>query len=226
MSSRSVARTKHEKPQTNMRKTFVTVLLLCSAAAAFAQGTVQFSNGALSRVSMGPPGGPYVAIALTESFNFGLFHGIGESTSLTFLSTQMGMSSTANEGISANPTDRKTALNTVEIPGATPGETDVWIQVKGWDSSFGTDWVTALQQVTLWVGVSSIRNVGPPRPGYWSRRDHLAGSQRHRSHSKSGLRVYAGALHVHAGWPWCCRADDLPSARWQKGLPLRFVCAK
>ena len=89
MSSRSVACTKHEKPPTNMQKTFVTVLLLCSAAAAFAQGTVWFSNGALSRISMGPWGGPYVAIPVTESFNFGLFYGIGESTSLTFLSTQL-----------------------------------------------------------------------------------------------------------------------------------------
>ena len=67
-------------------------------------------------------------------------------------------------GIIVNPTDRKSPLNTVGIPGTTGNETDVWIQFKGWESSFGTDWQSAMIPGT-WFGQSRIVNVaslGPP----------------------------------------------------------------
>ena len=144
-----------------MQKTFVTVLLLCSAAAAFAQGTVQFSNGVLTRISAWPPAPP-VVIPLTDSYNFGLFYGIGQSTSLTFLSTQLGVNSTVNAGVIVNPTDHKSAMNTIGIPGTNPGEADVWIQFKVWDSSFGTDWQSA--RTTGIFSETKIVNVPPLGP--------------------------------------------------------------
>ena len=145
-----------------MQKSFVTVLLLCSAVAAFAQGTVQFSNNALSRISAWPPAPP-VMIPVTVSYNFGLFYGIGQSTSLTFLSSQLGVSSTVSAGVIANPADRRSPLNTVGIPGTTPGEADVWIQFKVWDSSFGTDWQAAINQ-GIFFHETQIVNVVPLGP--------------------------------------------------------------
>ena len=149
-----------------MQKTFVTILLLGSAVATLAQGTVQFSNGALSRISLYPGGG----FPPSAYINFGLFYGIGESTSLTFLSSQLGVNSTYSAGVIVNPADRKSPLNTVGIPGTTPNETDVWIQFKGWDSSFGTDWLAAsIEASYLGYGVSQIRNIAalgqPTGPG-------------------------------------------------------------
>ena len=145
-----------------MKKLLLTCALVGAVTASFAQGTVQFSNGALTRISETPPV-PAVGIPITESFNFGLFYGIGQSTSLTFLSSQLGMNSTVSAGIIQNPVDRKSPLNTVGIPGTTPGEADVWIQVKAWESSFGTDWLTASHSGTPF-GQSGIVNVVPLGP--------------------------------------------------------------
>ena len=141
-----------------MQKTFVTILLLGSAVATLAQGTVQFSNGALSRISLYPGGG----FPPSAYINFGLFYGIGESTSLTFLSSQLGVNSTYSAGVIVNPADRKSPLNTVGIPGTSAGETDVWIQFKGWDASFGTDWQDGMRG---WPsGQSKIVNVAALGP--------------------------------------------------------------
>lgn len=145
-----------------MKKLLLTCALVGAVTASFAQGTVQFSNGALSRLSVGDPGSA-VQIPLTANYTFGLFYGIGESTSLTFLSAQLGANSTASLGVIVNPTDRKSPLNTVGIPGTTPGQADVWIQFKGWESSFGTDWARAETQGAFF-GSSKIVNVAALGP--------------------------------------------------------------
>ena len=143
-----------------MQKTFVIVLLLCSAVAAPGQGTVQFSNGAFSRIFIFPD----ILVVPTPQpwLNFGLFYGIGESTSPSLL-PQLGVNSTITAGVIANSSDGKSAMNTVQLPGTVPGETDVWIQVKGWDASFGTDWPAAITQGS-WFGQTTIVNVGALGP--------------------------------------------------------------
>lgn len=153
-----------------MKKTLMMVLLLCPAALAFAQGSVHFSNSTLSRISLITPMVPPYDIPLTPNINFGLFYGIGQSTSLTFLSSWIGVNSTSTAGIIVNPADRKTVMTTVALPGTSPGETDVWLQVKAWDTAFGTDWVEASLS-GQWFGESQTRNVGalgpPTGPGVW-----------------------------------------------------------
>jgi len=145
-----------------MKKLLLTCALVGAVTAAFGQGSVYFSNGTITRLSL-DNGTTKVQIPLTASINFGLFYGIGQSTSLTFLDTLIGWNSTSSAGIIANPADRKSAMTAVQIPGSTPGEADIWLQVKGWDHSFGSDWLRASQE-GVWFGQSVVRNVGALGP--------------------------------------------------------------
>jgi hypothetical protein len=126
------------------RALFLSLIVFAATQLAQAQGTVMFSNGYFSKVSVSYYG-TYDSPVSTEpgQYTFGLFYGIGQSTSLTFLSNQLGVNSTTQAGIIARATDGYSLMNTVQLPGTTAGESDVWIQVKGWDSSFGSDWAAA-----------------------------------------------------------------------------------
>jgi hypothetical protein len=144
-----------------MQKTFVTILLLGSAVAAFPQGTVYFSNNLFTKVSFAYGLGP---VPTTPGLiNYGLFYGIGESTSLTFLSTSLGVNSTAVSGVIASPLDGVSVIPLLAIPGTQPGEDDVWVQVAGWTASFGTDWRTAEAAAAAmdgWFGETGVLNLG------------------------------------------------------------------
>jgi hypothetical protein len=143
-----------------MKKLLLTCALVAAVTAAFAQGTVQFSNGTLSKMSLVSPGVSTVVIPTTASFSFGLFYGVNQSTSLSLLTSQFGINSTSSAGIIVNPLDRKSAMNTIPLGTETSGgETDIWVQMKGWDASFGTDWLKASEQGT-YFGASAIRNIG------------------------------------------------------------------
>jgi hypothetical protein len=129
-----------------MKKTLAATLLSCSALVAFGQGTVAFSNPLLCRISTGqsPDLGTTAPVPTTPGFlEYGLFYGIGQSTSLTLLTAQFGVNSTSVAGLIASPADSKTPLTVVPIPGTNPNETDVWLQVKAWSAFYGTDWVAA-----------------------------------------------------------------------------------
>jgi len=145
-----------------MKKLLITGALLGAVTAALAQGTVQFSNNALARLSV-TSGGTSAQIPLTASYNFGLFFGIGQSTSLQFLSTQLGVNSSSSLGIIANPADRKSSMTAIQLPGTVAGQTDVWIQIRGWESSYGSDWAAAKLEGSVY-GESLIRNVGALGP--------------------------------------------------------------
>ena len=117
-----------------MKTILAATLVACSALVACGQGTVAFSNGTLYRISGGalnysnlPPSIEPAPTSL--SLEYGLFYGIGESTSLTLLTSQFGVSSTTGNGLIANPADSVSPLTVVGIPGTTPGETDIWLQV-------------------------------------------------------------------------------------------------
>jgi hypothetical protein len=148
-----------------MNKTLATILVMCSAIAAFGQGAVDFSNNTLSRLSIGGPYPMTEQVPLTPGLlEYGLFYGIGQSTSLTFLSSQLGVNSTTGLGLIASPLDSKTTLSNVPLPGTSPAETDVWIGFKAWSASFGSDWAAAevaFNQgvVGVYWGESQVRNV-------------------------------------------------------------------
>ena len=150
-----------------MKTTLTTSLLLCSALGAFGQGTVDFSNGFLYRISTAVPGSllPPTPVPTTPGLiEYGLFFGIGQSTSLTLLTSQFGVNSTSVAGLIASPADSRTALTLVPIPGTSPNEKDVWFRMAGWSASFGTDFVAAHNaflagNTIAWWGQSAIANI-------------------------------------------------------------------
>jgi hypothetical protein len=151
-----------------MKKLLITTSATLLTVAVFAQGTVIFSNGALNKISNGVAGSASstwtVVPATAGLFNFGLFYGTGATQpgSLTFLGSVSGVNSAANAGLIVNTTGSG-GINALGIPGTTPGETDVWIQVAGWSHSFGTDWAAAQTAAATtagdYFGRSTVINV-------------------------------------------------------------------
>ena len=171
MSSRSVACIKHGKPNTHMQKTFTTILLLSSAVAAFAQGTINFQNSFLTPITLRVhyADGTFSSSAVPTTpglVDYGVFYGTSAG-SLT-LASPLIPNSTAAAGLVAAPT---TAF---AIPGSNPGDTTWFIQVKGWSATYGTDWQTAQTDFSSHAGIiwgtSSIAGgfaLGPAAgPGY------------------------------------------------------------
>src|ERR1039458_9137201 len=156
-----------------MRKIFVTMLLLGSAFAAFAQGTVFFSNNAFQKICFGcpclPPSTWTVVPATANLINFGLFYGTGatQPANLTFLGSVSGVNSATTAGLIVSPSGN--SITALGIPGTLPGETDVWIQIAGWSASFGTDWAAAQAAAMTtygdYFGQTTIINVAPTAGG-------------------------------------------------------------
>jgi hypothetical protein len=160
----------------NITINYMKKLLLTSAAtlltvAAFAQGTVAFSNGAFNRVSTGQSGSAastWTSLATTANlYNFGLFYGTGATApaTLTFLSSTLGVNSTTSAGVIQNAAGAN--ITALAIPGSTVGQTDMWIEIKGWTASFGTDWATAQgasASGNAYFGATTPINVGPLGP--------------------------------------------------------------
>ena len=151
-----------------MKTILAATLIACSALAAFGQGTVIFSNGALYRISTGDPGivssPPVNPVPTSVTLEYGLFYGIGESTSLTLLTSQFGVSSSTGAGLIASPADSVSPLFLVPIPGTSPNETDVWLQVAAWSAVFGTNYIAAhyfflAGNISAWWGQSAIANI-------------------------------------------------------------------
>jgi hypothetical protein len=129
-----------------MKKLLVTTAATLMTVAVFAQGTVYFSNGAFNKISSGDQGsasGTWAAMPVTAGLlNFGLFYGTGatQPATLSFAGVS-GYNSTVNAGVIVNAAGG--AVTALPIPGTTPGETDVWIQIAGWTATFGTNWAGA-----------------------------------------------------------------------------------
>jgi len=130
-----------------MKKLLITTAAMLVSVAVFAQGTVWFSNGGLNKISSGVSGSAsstWTAVPATAGLlNFGLFYGTGASApaTLTFLGSVSGVNSGVNAGLIVGPSG--SAVNTLAIPGTTPGQANVWISIAGWSASFGTDWAAA-----------------------------------------------------------------------------------
>lgn len=152
-----------------MKKLFLIAGLVAAGSLAYGQGTVAFSNNGFYRISTGEAGSAsstwVQATTTPNTYNFGLFYGIGGSSSLTLLTSQLGVNSTANGGVIASSIDGVSALGVVGIPGTVANQSDVWLQVKGWSASFGTDWsaaqTAALTTPGAYFGQTAIVNALP-----------------------------------------------------------------
>jgi len=149
-----------------MKKLLLTLTLVAAVVSAYGQGAVAFSNGTLSRLSTDKVGGGALAqVPLTSGLlEYGLFYGIGQSTSLTFLTSQLGVNSTTGLGIIASPSDQRTALSIVSLPGTSPAESDIWVQMAGWSASYGSDYATAhnafnAATANAFWGATAVRNI-------------------------------------------------------------------
>lgn len=125
-----------------MKKLLVTTAATLLAVAAFAQGTVFFSNSGFNKVSI-TVGGVTSLIGTTPGLiNYGLFYGIGATkpASLTFLGIN-GVNSTTTAGsiVAADGT----SVGALQIPGTQPNDANVWVQIAGWSASAGSDWAAA-----------------------------------------------------------------------------------
>jgi len=158
-----------------MKKILVTIAASLLCIAAFAQGTVNFDN-TIYKISSGVMGGTtFSAVPTTSSglIQYGLFYGIGQSTSLT-LASPLGVNSTSTTGVIASSTDSRTKMNVYALASAPANSTDVWVQIGGWSYSFGTNWEAA-QTASLdgsglfYFGTSAVVNINalgaPTGPG-------------------------------------------------------------
>ena len=152
-----------------MKKLIITTAATLVTVAAFAQGTVAFSNGAFNKISSGETGSASSTWSLVPTtaglINYGLFYGLGQSTTLSLVPT-LGVNSTANAGVIAN--SGGTTIGALAVPLSTVGESDVWIQIKGWSASYGTDWAAAQAGAAIGNGyfgtTGAAINVGPLGP--------------------------------------------------------------
>jgi len=110
------------------------------AAAAHGQGTVTFVNGSLTRFQLQRADGVRSNVPPNTPINFGLFWGTNPAAVQAELDPvlPLGVMSTT-PGVMTVP-DGSGGRYTVET--AQPGQR-VFLQVKGWSSSFGSDWRAA-----------------------------------------------------------------------------------
>jgi len=136
-----------------MKKLLTTTAATLLAVAAFAQGTVYFSNGGFNKISLNG-----TAVGTTAgTINYGLFYGVGatQPAALTFLGVE-GANSTSTAGV-ITAADGATVVSALGIPGTNPNDANVWIQIAGWSASYGTDWKAA--QTGGSFGETSVINV-------------------------------------------------------------------
>jgi hypothetical protein len=151
-----------------MKKLLITTAATFVTVAVFAQGTVFFSNNAFEKISSGVKGSAAstwtVVPAAANLLNFGLFYGTGATApgTLTFLGSVSGVnSSSGTAGLIVNTSGGQ--ITALQIPGTTPNQANVWVQVAGWTASFGTDWAAARTAADIgnnnYFGTSPVVNV-------------------------------------------------------------------
>jgi len=125
-----------------MKKLLVTTAATLLAVAAFAQGTVYFSNGAFNKISLNDGTTTSLVPTTAGLINYGLFYGTGATkpATLTFLGIA-GVNSTVSAGIIAAADG--SVVTALPITGTQPNDANVWVQIAGWSASAGTDWAAA-----------------------------------------------------------------------------------
>lgn len=106
-----------------MKKLLLTLALVASTVASYAQGTIAFGNSALTKFTVNG-----AAASIADAYTFGVFlNGT--------LVQPVALSSTTTFGIIAAP-------SVYALAGTDAGQV-VSLQIRGWASSFGTDWQAA-----------------------------------------------------------------------------------
>jgi len=139
--------------------------LVASAAAVYGQGTVQFNNGITARFQLQRADGvrsnaPGSTSPQFQALNFGLFWGTTaaevalDQTPLTPFGAM-----TTTPGVMNAPGGNGYAVETAQ-----PGDR-VFLQVRGWSASFGSDWRAAMlafqaNQAGVIFGETDVRQLG------------------------------------------------------------------
>lgn len=136
-----------------MKKTLLTLALVAATAVAtYAQGTIQFNNNALTRVTYTDATGVNRGnVTAAMGVVFGVFVN-GSLTPVGDDTSRLGTIGTT-AGVFAAP-----AGGLYGIPGHLPNST-VQLQVRGWSASFGADWRTASQTPGAFFGETDVRPV-------------------------------------------------------------------
>lgn len=115
-----------------MKKLILTLALVAATAASYGQGTISFSNTATSQVRVDG-----VVAPAGSALNFGVFFG-GSAGSLS-LSPTLGTISSTSQGIIWVGGAASTAYQLAGFA----ANTQPFVQIRGWSSSFGSDWAAA-----------------------------------------------------------------------------------
>ena len=131
---------------TSIRKVALILAMTSCAAATHAAGTITFGNSGLTKMQLYQAGGTTVPVPTYAQIVYGVFWGTNRDELTLVL--PLGANSTAFAGGIAAPTSSAYA-----IPGTEGGQT-VFMQIKGWPASFGTNWMAAQSS---WNGYGETR---------------------------------------------------------------------
>jgi hypothetical protein len=134
-----------------MKKILITLALVATATLSYGQGYVKFENTTLQRFQLFDDAtSTQQQIPTSESLNFGIFVGTSASSlSLTPVTPLAVMGTGAGLITVPGGSGQLYALT-----GTSPGQTP-FLQIRGWSSSFGSDWAAA--QVAYLAGVAGTR---------------------------------------------------------------------
>ena len=122
-----------------MKKLILTLTLVAAVVSAYGQGSVAFSNGTLSRNSLGTSGQVPTTAGLLK---YGLWYGVGSAgaVSTTAAPWALGVNSTTGLGLIASSADGKTLLSNVSLGSDTSvAEPDIWVTIIAWSAQYA-DW--------------------------------------------------------------------------------------
>jgi hypothetical protein len=135
-----------------MKKLLLTIALAAMTAVSYGQGTIAFGNTIASRVKYSIAGQATVDLPVTVRANFGVFFSTssGVESQLQLGNPTLGTSSTSSAGIIVG-------AGTYAINGG-PELATVFMQIRGWDASFGDNWAAAKAAGALY-GQTDVRQV-------------------------------------------------------------------
>jgi hypothetical protein len=123
-----------------MKKLILTLAIAAVTTLSYAQGTLQFNNAIGSRFNLTDAAGQTGLLPTNAPVNFGLFYG-HTSGNLTLVSV-LGAPSPTSPGFMVAPNG--TAFQLATAGGeVTAANEQVFVRVRAWSASFGTDWQAA-----------------------------------------------------------------------------------
>ena len=141
-----------------MKKFLLTVGLIAMTTLSHGAGAIFLASGPLYRYSI-----PGISDLTTIPLSFGVFWGTTVENLSTSPVLPLGFSSTERSGFLEHPQINN--ANTYPIPGSEPLQT-VFMQIRGWDASFGIDWNGARNSGALFAEtdvrqVTLLHDIGP-----------------------------------------------------------------